>query len=169
MHTCHESKNRRLLRRQLIYCSISVAASRRLRALVRLLVAVVLVRNIGLSDYPVVRHVLSFPLQILGDTSAYIYLFSNSRLTFFVWLVLSFGLHRRGSTENFSRKDRLYSTLPAGSVGRGVRSVTNLARNEESNDWSDDDAVALNGDWVNCVCHLQNLSDYIQQNLVGNS
>ena len=55
---------------------------------------------------------------------------------------------RRGSTENFSRKDRLYSTLPANSVSRGVRSVANLARNEESADWSDDDAVALNGDWV---------------------
>lgn len=68
--------------------------------------------------------------------------------------MLPFGLIRRGSTENFSRKDRLYSTLPAGSVGRGVRSVTNLARNEESNDWSDDDAVALNGDWVSHVNYL---------------
>ena len=56
--------------------------------------------------------------------------------------------HRRSSPENFSRKDRLYSTLPGGGVGRVTRSVTNLARSEECNDWSDDDAVALNGDWV---------------------
>ncbi|KAK4016756.1 hypothetical protein OUZ56_031722 [Daphnia magna] len=59
---------------------------------------------------------------------------------------LSASNSRRGSTENFSRKDRLYSTLPAGNGGRGVRSAS-LARYEETTDWSDDDAVALNGDW----------------------
>lgn len=31
-----------------------------------------------------------------------------------------------------------------------MRSVS-LARNEEITDWSDDEAVALNGDWVCCI------------------
>jgi len=54
---------------------------------------------------------------------------------------------RSGSTDNFNRKDRMYSTLPANN--RRTSQTTDSCE-EKAVHWSDDeDAVALNGDWVN--------------------
>lgn len=61
----------------------------------------------------------------------------------FVWL------YRRGSTDNFNRKDRLYSTLPANNRRVNETTAADNADEEETVNWSEDeDAVALNGDWV---------------------
>ena len=62
-----------------------------------------------------------------------VYLFSFLYLPFF----------SRDSADNFSRKDRLYATLPANS-----RRANNDSSCTAANNWSDDEAVALNGDWV---------------------
>merc|ERR1712071_733672 len=52
---------------------------------------------------------------------------------------------RSGSTDNFNRKDRMYSTLPANN--RRTSQTTDSCE-EKAVHWSDDeDAVALNGDW----------------------
>ena len=141
MLTFRVSKNQRSWPHLLTYCSINDATSRCLRARARLLVAVVLAQNIGPSVYPVERHALSCLLLIQGCILPHQTVLNSQLTKCYYWPI------RRGSVENFSRKDRLYSTLPANSVGRGVRSVS-LARNEETTDWSDDEAVALNGDWV---------------------
>jgi len=62
----------------------------------------------------------------------------------FVWC------YRRGSTDNFNRKDRLYSTLPANNRrANESMAANNTGDEEEALNWSEDeDAVALNGDWV---------------------
>jgi len=56
---------------------------------------------------------------------------------------------RRGSTDNFNRKDRLYSTLPANNRrANESMAANNTGDEEEALNWSEDeDAVALNGDW----------------------
>lgn len=136
-------KNQKSWLHLLTYFSINGAASQCHRARARRLVVAVLALNIGPFVYLVERHALSSPLLIQGCMSP------NSFLQATSWPSCITGKCRRGSTDNFSRKDRLYSTLPANSVGRGVRGVS-LARNEEITDWSDDEAVALNGDWVCC-------------------